>query len=194
MGRNWRPECLMRILGVTASGFDTGSYELITTTILGSATPSVTFDISSFASTYKHLQIRMVARESGTGGSPSLNMRFNGNSSSIYASHFLFGTGSSVASSGLASQDRMFLATISDSTKTSGIFTPIVTDILDFSSSTKNTTVRTLYGNVVTGTGLYVGFYSALFNNTAAITSVELSSSVGNLVAGSRFSLYGIKG
>jgi hypothetical protein len=179
---------------LAASGAPAGAYELISTTVLGSNQASVVFDVSSFASTYKHLQIRMVARESGTGGSPSLSMRFNGNSSSIYASHFLFGNGSSVASSGLASQDKMYLATISDSTKTSGIFTPIVTDILDFSSNTKNTTVRTLYGNVVTGSGLYVGLYSALFNNTAAITSAEISSSVGNLVAGSRFSLYGIKG
>jgi hypothetical protein len=176
------------------AGYSFNDYELIESAFVASNTASVTFNnLNQYATEYKHLQIRMVARDSGAGGSPSLDMKFNGNSSSIYASHFLFGNGSSLASSGLTSQNRMLLATISDSTKTSGIFTPIVTDILDFSSSTKNTTVRTLYGNVVTGSGLYVGFYSSLFNNTAAITSAEISSSVGNLVAGSRFSLYGIR-
>jgi hypothetical protein len=34
---------------------------------------------------------------------------------------------------------------------------------------------------------------SSLFNSTAAVTSITIAGNLGNLVAGSRFSLYGVK-
>jgi hypothetical protein len=54
----------MRILGVTASGFfEPATYELITSTILTSNEPSVTFEsLNEYASEYKHLQLRMITK------------------------------------------------------------------------------------------------------------------------------------
>jgi hypothetical protein len=49
-----------------------------------------------------------------------------------------------------------------------------------------------LAGN--SGTTATVQLQSGLFNNTAAITSMTIFGNTGNLVAGTRFSLYGIKG
>jgi hypothetical protein len=79
----------MRILGVTASGFDTGAYELISTTILGSAQSSVVFDVSSYTSTYKHLQIRVVTRTDRGANEDILGIRFNGDTGSNYITHLL---------------------------------------------------------------------------------------------------------
>jgi hypothetical protein len=38
-----------------------------------------------------------------------------------------------------------------------------------------------------------VGLYTALWMNTSAVSSITLAGFTGNLAAGSRFSLYGIK-
>jgi hypothetical protein len=179
----------MRILGVTASGFvDTGAYELISTTILPSAQASVVFDVSSFASTYKHLQIRGVARSSSA--AINLRMRVNGDTGSNYAWHYLEGNGSTVASSGTGSSAFIGLGVVAT---TANQFSPMVIDIVD-SYAAKNKTIRSFHG-AQSGANSWVGLHSGLWNSTSPITSVSLIAGVSDTwTSGSRFSLYGIKG
>jgi hypothetical protein len=184
----------MRILGVTASGFNiVGDYELISTTILPSNAPSVTFDVSSFAFTYKHLQLRSVSRVTGAFGTVDDLMTLNGITTNSYASHYLLGNGSSVSSGASTSRANMITYNSSSgASSASNVFGVNVVDLLDAFSSSKNTTIRGLSGNH--GSNTYVDIYSGLFNNTASITSVTITSGSGNFIAGSRFSLYGIRG
>jgi hypothetical protein len=173
-----------------AGGVVAGSdYDLITTTILGSTTYSVTFDTSAL-SAYKHLQIRYTARS--TDDSQTLFATFNGVTGTSYAAHRLFGNGSSMTSDAFTSRANLFVGTNGTSNNAANSFGAGVIDILDFSSTTKNTTTRVLAGN--SGTTATVQLQSGLFNNTAAITSMTIFGNTGNLVAGTRFSLYGIKG
>jgi len=67
-----------------------------------------------------------------------------------------------------------------------------VLDILDAYSTTKNKTIRSLSG--MTGGANNLQLYSGLWNNTAAISSLNIFPGATNFVAGSRFSLYGIRG
>ena len=170
-----------------------GDYELISTTILGSDQVSVVFDVSSFASTYKHLQVRMTARTS-LGFTSNNFVRFNGLSTEIYAAHTLRGTGSSVVSDGYGDQNQIFFDGGMPGTNSSAnIFDASVLDILDAFSTTKFTTTRALHG--VLGANNFVNLCSGVFRSTDAITSVTLTQgSSGSFVAGSRFSIYGIKG
>ena len=165
------------------------AYDLITTTILGSTTYSVTFDTSALGD-YKHLQIRYVSRS--TDDSQTLFATFNGVTGTSYATHRLFGNGSSMTSDAFTSRANLFVGTNGTSNNAANSFGAGVIDILDFSSTTKNTTTRVLAGNA--GTTASVQFQSGLFNNTAAITSMTIFGNTGNLVAGTRFSLYGIRG
>jgi hypothetical protein len=184
----------MRILGVTASSFfKGGDFELISTTILPSAQASVVFDVSSFSSTYKHLQIRATMR-STRGGSDSLYyIRFNGDSGSNYQAHFLRGTGSAVNSESPTASYPSGIVVYGGlpSTDTTGNYGGNVIDILDSFSTTKNTTTRALVGQAAAFNR--VALESGAWFNTASITSITLTDVFANFSIGSRFSIYGVK-
>jgi uncharacterized phage protein gp47/JayE len=180
------------IFSAAGAGGVAGTYELIETSIVsGSSTTTVTFsNLGTYASTYKHLQIRGVAK-------PATNantyLRMNGDTGNNYAWHelYTYDPASSVASSAGTSQNHI-KAIYADGTGTANSFGAGVIDILDCYSSTKNKTVRILTG---TTDDVFVAVRSGLWNNTASITSLTLTTSDGsNLVAGSRFSIYGIRG
>jgi hypothetical protein len=178
-----------------AGGGPVGDYELIETTILGSSQASVVFSsLGTYSSTYKHLQIRGVARSTrATFSIDSLSILFDSNGMTTY--HRLFGNGSAADSN----QETTSIVEISTDVATSGSFGGFVIDILDFYSTSKNKTVRALSGTISADaggvTGKEVQLASAFRDSTSAITSVTLDPQFGaNLVAGSRFSIYGIRG
>jgi hypothetical protein len=170
------------------SGEVGATYELISTTILGGTAASVTFSgLGAYASTYKHLQIRMTARLSSAN---AIDAYINGDTGSNYAGHLLRGDGSSVASFARSSTS---ILQIADATNTANVFTGAVVDILDFASSTKNTTIRSITGDA--GGQNYSQMWSGLWNNTAAVTSIQLYGRASTTFQiGSRFSIYGIRG
>lgn len=178
-------------LGILASaGGAAAAYELISTTVLGSATSSVTF--SSIVSTYKHLQIRTTYRRADAGTMLAM-LTFNG-SGTGYAWHRLYGTGSAVYSDATTSTTQILTFAGPSSNDTAGIFMPAIYDVLDYASTTKNTTVRAFTGAEMNSSPDVVMLSSGLWANTSAVTSLTLASLAGNFAIGSRFSLYGIKG
>jgi hypothetical protein len=184
----------MRILGVTASGFfGGGDFELISTSILPSAQSSVVFDVSTFASTYKHLQIRAAVKTNAGGWPDDLQIRFNNDSGSNYNGHAVFGSQIGAVES-ISSGSTTSIPTILTSGGGPGdLFSANIIDILDAYSAIKNTTVRAMSG--VISAGSQIRFTSGLWRNTASLTSITLNTgSTTNFIAGSRFSLYGIKG
>jgi hypothetical protein len=182
------------VLSAAGGGVVGGTYDLIESVVLGSDTSSVTFSsLATYASTYKHLQIRVVARTDRDLDVDTALIQFNGDTGSNYGLHILEGNGSSV-SSVFESASAGYAARITGNTATANSFAPGVVDLLDAFSSTKNTTLRSL-------TGYHNSFRpqmyltSTLWRNTASLTSVRLFPNIGtNFLTGSRFSLYGIKG
>jgi hypothetical protein len=179
------------LLGTVASQKTVlNSYELISTTILGTAT--ATFTISSIPSTYKHLQLRMVTRGDDGNSSVPVFININGDTGFNYASHALAGlSGATNSSSRIALDTAVYIMGASDGA-TTGDYAPNIVDILDYTNTNKYKTVKSLGGQTV-NTGIILR--SNLWLNTAAITSMTFKNS-GTLsfMAGSRFSLYGIKG
>jgi hypothetical protein len=173
-----------------------GAYEQIATTILGTSTSSITF--SSIASTYKHLQIRGTARGTQNPGSGGLGLgiRLNGVTSSVYSSHLLWGDvidTFSVISEAYTSQSSSYHKyALASAGASANVFSGFITDILDYTNTSKNQTLRTLYGN--SGYSL-VGLGSGNNFSTTAVSSVTFfSPDGGSLATGTRISLYGIKG
>lgn len=182
----------MRILGVTASGFlnpPSGSYDLISTSLITTNTASIVFDVSTFPSTYKHLQIRFAGRSTRADQDSAIDVKFNG-TSTTYRNHYLQGNGSTASSNTAAERWIFGLAAANAS---SNIFGSGVIDILDPFSSTKNTTVRTFNG-VYTGSYNRVYLQSLGWFDTATVNSITLGDAFGSFVSGSRFSIYGIRG
>jgi hypothetical protein len=182
------PFGVLSAAGVSA-GFSS-DYELISSTILGTATANIEFD--NIPQTYKHLQVRLVGRSSFAANFDNLAFYLNNNTASNYATHALFGNGSSVTSNAFTSEARLFFPTLfTAASNTANAFQGGVIDILDYSSTTKNTTTRALTG--VAASGPAICLISGLWNNTAAVTRINFENS-GNFVTGTRFSLYGIRG
>jgi hypothetical protein len=181
------------IFSAAGAGGAVGDYELIETTILGTGAAEIIFSsLATYASTYKHLQIRLVARTNRAAVVDSAVIQFNGDNASNYNRHVLQGDGSSVSSFAETGASG-YVGRITGDTATANSFAPAVAEILDAYSSTKNTTVRSLTGyHNSTTPQLYLT--STLWRNTASLTSIRLLPNVGtNFVAGSRFSLYGIR-
>jgi hypothetical protein len=177
-------------LAGSGGGLDS-DFELIETQILGSSQASITFSsLGTYSSTYKHLQIRLAARGSGSGTISSIYARLNGDTTSNYRSHLLFGNGSTVQTS-VSTLDTQFLASLhANSGAAANVFGAAVIDILD-AYVAKNKTIRSFGGVAPTE----LSFVSGLWMNTASLTSINLRPEVaGDWVTGSRFSLYGIKG
>lgn len=173
-------------LASASGGVDT-DYELIETYVLGSSQANVTFSsLGSYSSTYKHLQVRMTSKATG---SATIFGTFNGDTGANYVSHRLFGNGSTVTSDAHTSRNNFFGGNNEDGTITSS-FSAGVLDILDAFSTTKNKTTRSFSG-VATP---FVMLQSGAWLSTSSITSITLAPNLNSFLTGSRFSLYGIKG
>jgi hypothetical protein len=173
------------------AGGAAGSFDLLETQVLGSSTSSVTFSsLSTYASTYQHLQIRLMANSNQSGAVGSYtNLNFNGVTSASYSRHLIYGNGSSVASAATTSASTITFQTL-PGTSATNIFAAGIVDILDPFETTKNKTIRALVGSTSPNE---IALSSGAFLSTNAVTSLSLSPAVGQFNTGSRFSLYGIK-
>jgi hypothetical protein len=181
-------------LGIfAASGAGAGpAYELIQSVNVGTANTAAVFN--SIPQTFKHLQIRIYAKNSSLNS--DLLVRFNGDTGSNYSRHQLAGDGSSVFSGANTSATSITLNyAMARSSGTNGFGVGIV-DVLDYSLTTKNKTLRSFHGSVrpTSTSDHYVSLTSGLWINTSAITSLSFTVGANNFSAGSTFSLYGIKG
>lgn len=166
-----------------------GAYDaLATVTVPSGGATSITF--TGIPSGYKHLQIRALCQTNRT-GTPFDDVYYNINgdtTASNYFYHLLIGTGSAVS----AATGNNFYG-IQVSTPTSGVFTPIIWDILDYSNTTKFKTSRFLNAADTNGGG-FVWFGSNLWKNTAAINSISFYSQWGTgWTQNTQFALYGVK-
>jgi hypothetical protein len=182
------------ILGIVASGNyprSNPSYESIATVSVGSGGASdVTF--SSIPSTFKHLQIRYIGRNTST--SLDVYAQLNGDTGNNYRSHYLTGDGSSASAGDIGTQAFWNGGYTSGSSQSTSVFGAAVIDILDYTNTNKNKVMRTLTGWDNNGSGQVV-LYSGLWLNTAAITSIKLyKPPSGTWAQYSSFALYGIKG
>jgi len=168
-----------------------GAYDLLETQILTSSASSVTFTgLDTLASGYQHLQIRSVVRFTSNGNVGTMKITMNADTGSNYAYHSLQGFGTSVTSFATSNSADIQSVYVSGSAEASNIFSAQVIDLLDFSSSNKNTTLRALSG-YAGGNDRVISLSSGLYNSTNAMTSIKLERSGDTWVTGSRFSLYG---
>lgn len=187
------------ILAVAGAGAAGGAdfVRLETTLISNNSTSSISFTNLGSYSAYKHLQLRGVIQTQRSGSTSDVGvLRFNGDTGTNYTWHWLDGNGTSVVSEGFATRAYARIDEVATNATASTAFTPIIIDILDFSNTSKNKTVRMFFGHPTTpGGSRVIQLASSVWMSTSAITSLSLdfTLSVNNYSAGSRLSLYGIK-
>jgi hypothetical protein len=188
-----------RSMLVGNEAFIPSQFELIETAILNENQASVIFNnLGQYSSTYRHLQIRLSARGNrATYSQDSLRIYLNGDTNlSNYTAHEFRGDGTIVTSFGEVSQN--YTVSVDGSQSPTNAFGAGVVDILDAYSTTKNKSIRSFSGHASPAaggaTGSRVTLNSALWSNTASITSVRFDSLDSTIIANSRFSIYGIRG
>ena len=192
------------LTGAIASGISghLSSFESIATVTVG-AGGSSTMVFSSLPQTYKHLQLRGILKSTNNASTlNSMYIQFNGDAGSTYSWHQFYGyyTASTAGSGYSSSQTQIYPGYIplTDSLGglTSNIFCGIVIDILDYTSSSKNKTLKAFSGfdfnNAYSYSGIIV-LGSGAWYSTSSVTSITFSTTSGNYAQFSSLALYGVK-
>jgi hypothetical protein len=143
--------------------------------------------------TYTDLCVKISGRSARTGtNADNLNITFNG-STSGYSGKVLYGDGAAAASYNPATT--YILAEIPASGTTANTFGSVDLYIPNYAGSTnKSVSVDSVTENNASGAGsAYADLIAGLWSNTAAITSIKITSQVNNFVQYSSATLYGIK-
>jgi hypothetical protein len=156
---------------------------------VGSAGAS-SISFTSIPNTYKHLQVRFISINNAA---QSIIMRFNNDTSSVYAKHALWaygnGTDYSAGYTGGYFNLQGYTTASSSPYPTAGIV-----DVLDYANTNKYKTARILSGFDSNGGG-EIDFNSGLWQSSSAISSIQIAlESGGTINQYSQFALYGIKG
>lgn len=185
------------ILGIWASQISgrlwepAGAYDaLAAVTVPSSGATSISF--TGIPTGYKHLQLRILGKQTGAGPNQPLLFRINGSTGS-YAVHNVNGNGSTAAAQGYANEADIFFADqMANSSQATDIYSAFIIDILDYANTNKFKTVRGLGGYDANGSGR-IALNSALFQSTNAITTITFTPNSGNFSVNSSFALYGVK-
>jgi hypothetical protein len=191
------------IPGVIASGISghltppwspEGAYDALATVSLSTATASVTF--AGIPSGYKHLQIRGLHRATVGAGDGTTYIQFNGDTGSNYSRHRLYGYGGG-GSPGTDTESGATAASIGHSmgaTPSLQSFTATIVDVLDYSSTVKNKTIRAITGTDLNGDASGALFYNnGAWYNTSAVNSITITTNQTAFATYSSFALYGVK-
>lgn len=178
------------------AGAAAASFELIQTAF-GTGS-SGTIEFTNIPQTYKHLQLRMVIRHGDTSSAnlEDCQIRFNGATGNVYSIHWLQGNGSAVSSGNFSSQNIMYGALTNAPSSTTNAYSATVLDVLDYTSTTKNKTIRSLTGSAPITTQRIM-LYSGSYQATTAVSSIQILSpntTTKPFNTAARFSLYGIRG
>lgn len=168
----------------------TGTYTLINSTTLTTATASVTF--SSIPGTYTDLVLVSAAIPTSNG--MGLRLQFNSDTNSNYSRTTL--TGYAVPGTGVGSTRFTNQTSISSNWQVGGGTGGPSTHIHNIQDYSNTTTYKTVVfrANMYPYSSNYeVTAEVGLWRSTSAITSITMSSSTGNLASGSTFKLYGIE-
>lgn len=167
-----------------------GDFESIATSTVGSGgVASVTF--SSIPSTYKNLQIRYIARNEAAVDDLLLNFN-NDSTGANYAKHNVRGNGTTATAVGQIDIVPE-LPTVPYLGITASVYNATIIDILDYADTNKYTTLRALGGYDANGSG-QIWVTSGFWKNTAAVSTIKIYPSSGDINEYSSFALYGIKG
>lgn len=168
-----------------------GAYEPIAVATVG-ATSVTSISFGSIPQNYAHLQIRCLTRSTEAATDDNIYMQLNGSSASSYAWHRLLGNGASASAGANSAVSLGLISLTTGSTAGASMFGAAIIDIIDYTNTNKNRTVRGIGGSDQNGGG-YVAYQSFGYFNTTTVSSILLGTSLG-FAQHSTFALYGIKG
>jgi hypothetical protein len=166
----------------------TPTYETIATTSLSGTSSSI--DFNSITSAYTDLVIVIIPIGSTQN---YLQIQFNGDTNSNYSRQVLSGNGSSNASDQRDNRTAIELD-YNEQISTGANYASEI-NIFDYTNTVTFKNVMAKANSNGNNSGSYgFGWAIGTWRNTGAITSIKLSTNSGTFAAGTRATLYGIKG
>ena len=166
---------------------------LATATVDSGGSASITF--SNIPQNFKHLQLRGIA--STNQASPQdIYATLNSDSGSNYSYHQLIGNGGATYAGATTSTNHILVA--GNGSAITGYYSSFVMDLLNYSSSSKNKTARSLLGFDTNYTGganwnkMTVGMASSLWMSTSPVNSLTITLGSGDFAQYSQLELYGV--
>lgn len=160
--------------------------QIASAVVTSGGTASVTF--SGIPATYSHLQIRCMNKLT-TGGNIRLYFNADTGANAVYDTHYLYGDGSTASAARGSQQPYAISVGFTYYTTQFNVF---IADVLNYSNTTTNKTVRSLSGCDNNGSGDLL-FNSGLWMRTNAISTITLAPQSGNFAEFSSFALYGVR-
>lgn len=179
-------------LGLLSQGGGAGGasgFQLISTSLLSTTTASVTF--SDIPATFKHLQIRVVARYTAATSISNITLRFNSDTGSNYGYQSMRGQAATVFSTSSSSYEtKLLVGDMPGASAAASSFGSSFIDVIDYANTTKIKTTKTFGGNAAF---LDVYAFNGTWNSTSAVSSILVSdaNTSASFAAGTRISLYG---
>lgn len=155
---------------------------------------AASIDFSSIAADWSHLLIVAYAQGDTAALNTNINIRFNGDVGSNYDSQIIRGSGATASAVESLATTVIGIGTIPANTATANVFgTAFVLIPYYANSANQKAAVGVAGGKWGTATGTMSTFaFGGFWRSNAAINQVTLLASVGNLVSGSRATLYGL--
>lgn len=161
----------------------TPTYDLLASSVLTTATSSVTFaSLDTVAAGYRDLVLVVEARSNAS--VVSFFLQFNADTGNNYNFVLARGNGGAESTARDTNREKITLST-ADGVASQSVL--VLTNIMDFSAG-KHKTVLFRSDRVGNGTEMGAGRYA----NTAAITQLRIFTEANQYAAGSTFFLYGI--
>jgi hypothetical protein len=186
----------MPVLGVVGAAIAADMMPIQSVTV--GAGGSSFIDFTNIPNTFKHLQIRGIAKTSASYESDGFNMTFNSSTGNLYWMHFMTADGGNgISPSSALTQPTLYItARVPGDTTNASDFGAFVVSILDYASTDQKKTMRSLSGFSPNNTNnvAKVALASGAFDSTAAVSSIRISANSGVLKQFSRFNLYGLRG
>ena len=171
------------------------AFDLLESEILTGTQLAVEFNslLSAYGSDYQHLQIRFTARSNRPSQTADGAALFINGATTGYSQHNLRSDGSTYAAYG-GNANELGFSLLPASNYPSNYFAAGYYNLPDAFETSKYKTLKG-YWFTSAGTNAYrfLSSYSASLRSTNAIDSLKFQPNTGSFIAGTRFSLYGLK-
>lgn len=174
---------------VTAAEFRKGVGEVADQT-LGSAAASI--DFTGLPTSYAHLRILVECRGDTALANTAILLRFNGDTAANYDTEVLQASASSPTASESFAATSIVAGQMPAATAGASLAGTAAIDVINYSGTTFHKSVLMVGGyKIGTATGNVIAYrIQGFWRSTAAINRVTILPGAGNLVAGSRATIY----
>lgn len=153
-----------------------------------------TFDVSSISGSYKHLKVMLYGRSAVASAADWIRIRFNNDTGSNYDTRMTHQTGQTTIATDAAYGDTSikWLAEFPGTSSSAGFVGQLEITIANYADTNFHKTIH-WNGAAKQGASDLRGLTGAgLWRSTSAINRIQIASTNGNMLAGSRLTIYGL--